>query len=141
MLGAEMAALRKSESIAQEGKLGLHKGHVAKTGGAASDVIVSKVFSADTIFVRSKSDGGAEKRISFSSLRGPRKNEASEAPFQDEAKEFLRKKLIGKHVRISVDGTKAANEGYEAKEVATVLSGDKNIGKLQSFSITGRTQI
>lgn len=129
LLGTEMAPLRKAEIAAQDGKKGLFKGHVAKAGGGvASDATVSKVLSADTIFIRNKA--GVEKRISISSIRAPKRNDSAEAPFQDEAKEFLRKKLIGKHVRVSVDGSKAASEGFEAKDVATVMSSnnDKNIG-------------
>ncbi|KAI0019736.1 tudor domain-containing protein [Xylariomycetidae sp. FL0641] len=126
MLGPKMAPLRAAEKKAQVGKLRLHKDHVAKsTEGATSDMIVSKVMSADTIFVRTKT--GAEKRISLSSVRGPRAGEPSEAPFRDEAKEYLRKKLIGKHVKVSVDGAKPATDDFEARDVATVTEKGKNI--------------
>jgi len=67
-------------------------------------------------------------RINFSSVRGPRNNEATEAPFKDEAKEYLRKKLIGKHVRVSIDGSKPASDDFEARDVATVTQGGKNVG-------------
>jgi len=126
MLGPKMAALRAAEKKAQAAKLRLHKGHVAKAaGGGTSDMIVSKVVSADTIFVRTKT--GDEKRISLSSVRGPRAGEPSEAPFRDEAKEYLRKKLIGKHVKVSVDGSKPASEEFEARDVATITEKGKNI--------------
>ncbi|KAI0600584.1 tudor domain-containing protein [Biscogniauxia sp. FL1348] len=126
LLGAKMAALRAAEKKAQQAKLRLHKDHVAKaTGGSTSDMIVSKIMSADTIFVRTKH--GAEKRISLSSVRGPRAGEPSEAPFRDEAKEYLRKKLIGKHVKVSVDGSKPASEEFEARDVATITEKGKNI--------------
>ncbi|KAI1275451.1 tudor domain-containing protein [Xylaria sp. FL0933] len=127
LLGSKMAGLRAAEKKAQAGKLRLHKDHVAKAAaGDSSDMIVSKVMSADTIFVRTKT-GDDEKRISLSSVRGPRAGEPSEAPFRDEAKEYLRKKLIGKHVKISVDGSKPATEGFEARDVATVTEKGKNI--------------
>ncbi|KAI1818519.1 putative transcription factor [Poronia punctata] len=126
MLGSKMAALRAAEKKAQAAKLRLHKSHVAKAaGGGTSDMIVSKVQSADTIFVRTKT--GEEKRISLSSVRGPRAGEPSEAPFRDEAKEYLRKKLIGKHVKVSVDGSKPASDDFEARDVATVTEKGKNI--------------
>ncbi|KAI1827739.1 putative transcription factor [Xylaria intraflava] len=127
LLGSKMAALRAAEKRAQAAKLRLHKGHVAKAagGGAASDMIVSKIMSADTIFVRTKT--GDEKRISLSSVRGPRPGEPSEAPFRDEAKEYLRKRLIGKHVKVLVDGSRAATEDFEARDVATVTEKGKNI--------------
>jgi staphylococcal nuclease domain-containing protein 1 len=126
LLGSKMAALRAAEKKAQAGKLRLHKDHVAKAGGVStSDMTVSKVMSADTIFVRTKT--GDEKRISLSSVRGPRAGEPSEAPFRDEAKEYLRKKLIGKHVKVSVDGSKPGSEEFEARDVATVTEKGKNI--------------
>ena len=47
-----------------------------------------------------------------------------------EAKEFLRRKLIGKHVRLSIDGKREAHEGYDEKEVASVTFANKNVGLL-----------
>ncbi|CAI4210802.1 unnamed protein product, partial [Parascedosporium putredinis] len=122
-----MPALRAAEKQAQGKKLRLHKNHVSKEGAGALDMIVSKVISADTIIVRNKA-GDVEKRISLSSIRGPRTNEQSEAPFREEAKEFVRKRLIGKHVSMSVDGSKPATDGFEARDVATVTEKGKNIG-------------
>lgn len=127
MLGSRMAALRAAEKQAQGKKLRLHKNHVSKEGAGSLDMIVSKVISADTIIVRNKA-GDVEKRISLSSIRGPRTNEQSEAPFREEAKEFVRKRLIGKHVSMSVDGSKPATDGFEARDVATVTEKGKNIG-------------
>ena len=127
LLGSKMAGLRAAEKKAQAGKLRLHRDHVAKTtSSGTSDMVVSKVFSADTIFVRTKT-GDDEKRISLSSVRGPRAGEPSEAPFRDEAKEYLRKKLIGKHVKVSVDGSKPATDDFEARDVATITEKGKNI--------------
>ncbi|RYP66805.1 hypothetical protein DL771_007603 [Monosporascus sp. 5C6A] len=125
LLGEKMAPLRAAEKKAQAAKLRLHRHHVAKGEASSSDMIVSKIVSADTIFVRTKN--GAEKRIGLSSVRGPRTGEPSEAPFRDEAKEYLRKKLIGKHVKVSVDGSKPASEGFEARDVATITEKGKNI--------------
>jgi staphylococcal nuclease domain-containing protein 1 len=134
LLGSDMQKLREAEKVAQTAKCGLFKDHVAKATaqGGNMEAIVTKVFSADTIFVRNRA--GVEKRINLSSVRGPRPSDQAEAPFRDEAKEFLRKKLIGKHVRMSIDGSRAATEEYDAKEVATITlnekSGDKNVGLL-----------
>lgn len=125
MLGEKMKPLRAAEQQAQSKKLRLHKHHVAKQG-STEEKIVGKILGADSIVVRNKT-GSEERRINLSSVRGPRVNEASESPFRDEAKEFLRKQLIGKSVKVTVDGKKPASEGFEAKEVATVTSGGKNI--------------
>ncbi|POR36938.1 Nuclease domain-containing protein 1 [Tolypocladium paradoxum] len=129
MLGDKMAALRAAEKQAQVKKLRLHKHHVAKADSGNQEMTVSKILGADTILVKNKA-GTAEKRISFSSVRGPRAGEPSESPFRDEAKEFLRQRLIGKHVKISIDGTKPATEGFDARDVATVTEKGKNVGLL-----------
>ncbi|KAB5562759.1 hypothetical protein GE09DRAFT_961323 [Coniochaeta sp. 2T2.1] len=129
LLGSDMAALRAAEKKAQAAKLRLHKHHVAKaTDSKDVEMTVTKIISADTIIVKTKT--GAEKRINFSSVRGPRTNESTDAPFRDEAKEFLRKKLIGKHVKVTIDGSKPAQDGFEAREVATVTAAGKNVGLL-----------
>lgn len=129
MMGTRMATFRSLEKDAQSKKLRLHKNHVSKTtAGGKMDMTVAKIVGADTIIVRNKA--GDERRINFSSCRGPRTGEPSEAPFKDEAKEFLRKKLIGKHVNISIDGSKPAADGFEARDVATVTEKGKNIGLL-----------
>jgi staphylococcal nuclease domain-containing protein 1 len=129
LLGADMAPLRQAEKRAQAAKKGLFKEHVAKSaGGSNLEATITKVYSADVVYVRNKA--GVEKRINISSVRGPRQGEAAEAPFREEAKEFLRKKLIGKHVRLSIDGSRPATGEYDAKEVATITHNDKNIGLL-----------
>ncbi|EHK47441.1 hypothetical protein TRIATDRAFT_298584 [Trichoderma atroviride IMI 206040] len=127
MLGEKMAPLRAAEKKAQSQKIRLHKHHVVKAETGDKEMTVTKIIGADTILVKAKGDS-AEKRISFSSIRGPRTNEPSESPFRDEAKEFLRSKLIGKHVKVSVDGTKPPSEGFEARDVATITEKGKNIG-------------
>jgi staphylococcal nuclease domain-containing protein 1 len=130
LLGTDMAGLRNAEKTAQTAKRGVFKDHVAKVTaqGGNLEAQVTRVFSADVIFVRNRA--GVEKRINLSSIRGPRPSEATEAPFRDEAKEFLRKKVIGKNVRLSIDGSRPATEEYDAKEVATITLGDKSIGLL-----------
>lgn len=129
LLGAEMPVLREAEKVAQAGKKGVFKDHVAKAAGAGTlEAHVTRVFSADVIYVRNRA--GVEKRINLSSVRGPRPSEAAESPFRDEAKEFLRKKVIGKHVRMSIDGSRPATGEYDAKEVATITLNDKNVGLL-----------
>lgn len=42
-------------------------------------------------------------------------------PYAFEAREFLRKKLIGQKVNVSVDYIKPANEGYPEKICATIM--------------------
>lgn len=128
LLGPHMAAFRHAEKAAKDGRKGLFTGLVASkgsAGGAAEDYIVSRVLNADTLFFRNKA--GQEKKLSLSSVRQPKPSDASQAPFGADAKEFLRKKLIGKHVKVTINGKKPATEGFEEREVATVVQGNTNV--------------
>ncbi|KAH0553197.1 hypothetical protein GP486_006627 [Trichoglossum hirsutum] len=131
MLGPSMATLRQAEKEAKENNLGLFKGHVAKGGSGAAknaEAIVSRVQNADTIYLRTKA--GVEKRVSLSSIRQPKSTDPKQSPFSAEAKEFLRKKLIGKHVKVTIDGKRPAQENFEEREMATVVFNDKNVALL-----------
>ena len=129
MLGGEMAALRQAEKHAKDNRVGLFQGHTS-TKGSAGDVeaVVTRIQTADTIYVRNKT--GTERRVSLSSVRQPKPTDPKQSPFQAEAKEFLRKRLIGKHIRLTIDGKKPASDGYEEREVATVTFNNKNAALL-----------
>ncbi|POS84544.1 hypothetical protein EPUL_004324 [Erysiphe pulchra] len=128
LLGAKMAPLREAEKKAMSAKRGLYKDHVPKNVGLNGNIEaqVTRILSPDIIFVRDRA--GVEKRISFSSVRGPRPTDPAESPFRDEAKEFLRKRIIGKNIRMSIDGSRPATDEYNSKDVATVTLNNKNIG-------------
>lgn len=124
LLGDDMTALRQAEKHAKDKNLGLFESYV-ETKASETDAIVARVMTADTIYLRNKS--GVESRASLSSIRQPKPTDPGQAPFQADAKEFLRKKLIGKHVRVTVDGKKAATTGFEEREVVTVNINNKNV--------------
>jgi staphylococcal nuclease domain-containing protein 1 len=128
MLGQKMGVLRGAEKMARESRSGLYKDVVAPraTRPGESEATVSRVQSADTLFVRNKT--GAEKRINLSSVRQPKPTDPKQSPWVAEAKEFLRKKLIGKHVKFHVDGKRPATEGYDEREMCTVSIQGKNVG-------------
>jgi staphylococcal nuclease domain-containing protein 1 len=128
LLGQRMGELRQAEKAAKDAHLGLFQGHVAQKKSAAGEMeaVVSRIQSADTMFLRGKS--GSERRINLSSVRQPKPTDPNQAPWGPEAKEFLRKKLIGKHVKFSIDGKRPASEGYDEREMATVQYQDKNVG-------------
>ena len=126
LLGGNMAALRRAEKQAKDSRLGIFKGLAQpKSSSAEAEVIITRVQTADTVYLRDKS--GEEKRASLSSIRQPKPTDPKQVPFQADAKEFVRKKLIGKHVKITKDGKKEANEGFEARDVITVTLNDKNV--------------
>jgi staphylococcal nuclease domain-containing protein 1 len=128
LLGQQMGVLRAAEKAAKDARVGLYQGHVAPKASAAGEheAVVSRVQSADTLFLRNKT--GAERRINLSSVRQPKPTDPKQSPWVPEAKEFLRKKLIGKHVKFHVDGKRPATEGYEEREMATVTFQNKNVG-------------
>ncbi|MCJ1452003.1 hypothetical protein MMC28_002343 [Mycoblastus sanguinarius] len=126
MLGVEMTSLRQAEKEAKDKRLGIFQGLVDKRSGAGEiDATITRVQTADTVYFRDKS--GEEKRASLSSIRQPKPTDPKQAPFQADAKEFLRKKTIGKHVRIAIDGKKAASEGFEERDVVTIMVNNKNV--------------
>jgi staphylococcal nuclease domain-containing protein 1 len=128
LLGSDMSALRQAEAEAKKAQRGVFRGHVAtQKAGSESDAIVSRVFSADTIFLRNNKTG-TERRINLSSVRQPKPSDPKQSPFQAEAKEFLRRRLIGKHVKFHIDGKRAATEGYDEREVATITEKGTNVG-------------
>lgn len=126
MLGESMLLLRHAEKHAKDNRLGLFQNMAApRAGGKETEVVVSRVQSADTIFVRYPD--GTEKRINLSSVRQPKPSDPKQSPFSADAKEFIRRKLIGKHVKVSVDGKRPATEGFEEREMATVVYSHKNV--------------
>lgn len=72
MLGNQMSSLRQAEKSAKDDRRGLFKGHAGQKNKSSGDIeaTVSKIVSADTVYIRNKS--GAEKRVSLSSIRQPK---------------------------------------------------------------------
>lgn len=73
MIGPDMSKLRAAEKAARDAKLRLWKEHIVKAKAPNSsnlDAVVSRVLSADTIFVRNKA--GDERKINLSSIRQPK---------------------------------------------------------------------
>ncbi|OZJ04390.1 hypothetical protein BZG36_02420 [Bifiguratus adelaidae] len=138
--------LRDAERAAKEKRLRIWTDYAAN--GAKSktsfDAQVIRIVSGDTILVRpAGASSKDDRRIQFSSIKQAPKGPGSDAPrpgakskdiketgYQFEAREALRKKLIGKTVKVSIDYIKPASEGFEEKECATVTIGDTNIAKV-----------
>lgn len=127
LLGNDMAQFRQAENAAKNARKGVFTGASASkaSGVQDADFTVSRVLNAETVFIRTRS--GDERKVTLSSIRQPKPTDPKQAPFGAEAKEFARKRLIGKHVKVSIDGKKPASEGFEEKEVATVTVNGKNI--------------
>jgi staphylococcal nuclease domain-containing protein 1 len=75
---------------------------VAKGGKPLEFVgTVTKIITTDMIMVSMPADG-TDRKITFSSIRGLKIKEPKEAAYNGEAREFLRSKLIGKDVKVTV---------------------------------------
>ncbi|KAN0109313.1 hypothetical protein V8E52_009497 [Russula decolorans] len=128
--------LRGADRAAKEKRIGLHAN--AATAPALSKSIsgtancserafegsVIRIWSGDQITVLTKD--GKERRVQLSSTRGPKLSDTKQAFYAHEAREFLRKKLIGKHVKVQVDFIRPREGEYEERESATVRVGNQN---------------
>jgi staphylococcal nuclease domain-containing protein 1 len=125
LLGNDMGQYRQAEAAAKKAGKGIFTGTKAAVGGAQeADYICVRVLNAETIFLRTRS--GEEKKVTLSSIRQPKPSDPKQSPFSADAKEFMRKRLIGKHVKVTINGKKPPSEGFEEREVATVISNGKN---------------
>jgi staphylococcal nuclease domain-containing protein 1 len=149
-----MERLRAAEKSAKEKRLCLFANvstpsAIAKTDSTTSngprifDATVVRVWSGDQISVVDK-DVAKEHRLQLSSTRGPkcaisnslrfehsddtthRLSDPKQAHYAQEAKEFLRKKLIGKHVKVNIDFVRPREGDFEERECATILYGGQN---------------
>ncbi|CAD6197725.1 unnamed protein product [Caenorhabditis auriculariae] len=139
--GAEK--LRSAEKQAKESKLRLWKSYQPTSSGVSGD---KKAFTAKVIeIVLSDAlvllkDDGSELKVHLSSIRLPRDAEEKPAvgrqfrplydiPFMFQAREFLRKRLIGKKVNVHIDYIQPKSEQFPEKTCATVKVGDLNIAE------------
>lgn len=144
---------RAAEAQAKARRLRVWKDYVPNPAADIPDgernytAVVEEIVNAETIVVRVGNDS---RRLNLASVRQPRApakeaaapaegaeaapkrrggNRMWDTPNAFEAREFLRKKLIGKKVQVTVDYVKPANEGYAAKTCATIKIGDVNIAE------------
>lgn len=141
--------LRAGERSAKERKVRIWRDYVAPTANLDQKdrqfvAKVMQVMNADAVVV--KMNSGEHKTIHLSSIRPPRLEGESQdknrklrplydIPYMFEAREFLRKKLIGKKVNVSVDYIRAATPATETvpafpeRTCATVTIGGINIAE------------
>ncbi|KAF9965273.1 hypothetical protein BGZ70_005143 [Mortierella alpina] len=128
--------LREAERKAQASKLRLWQDHVDKAKKGADhefDATVARVMTGDTIIVRTSK--GQERKLRLSNIKAPTRLAQQQkgfeiASFDYEAKEFLRKRLIGKNVHVTVDYVKPPSDQFpEPTHCATVKVGEINVGE------------
>lgn len=127
--------LRAAERDAKTNRLRLWKEYAPPNHGsdmAPYQAKVVEIVSGDTILVLATDN--VERRLSLSSIRAPKMNKNSE-PYAAEAKESLRKILIGKRVKITPEfkrtfpappGADAAAEGTTRTFCSCFYGGEKN---------------
>ncbi|CED84878.1 Transcriptional coactivator p100 [Phaffia rhodozyma] len=143
-----MDKLRAAEKAAQAKKLGVWENYVPTSGPAARaaaaavngsagskaadahresmlrtfDATVTRIWSADSVSVQEKGQT-TELRVQLASTRGTRASDPKQAYWADQAKEFLRKKLIGKSVQVTIDYVKPKEGDFDEKPCATIRFG------------------
>ncbi|KAI1796408.1 transcription factor [Ganoderma leucocontextum] len=130
-----MERLRAAEKTAKEKRACLYANAPApsaKSNGTAIngnvrqfEATVVRVWSADQVSVVDR-ESGKERRLQLSSTRGPKLSDLKQAYYAQEAREFLRKRLIGKHVKVHVDFVRPREGEYEERECATIRYGGQN---------------
>jgi len=112
--------LRETERSARQARIGMWHSYVAQPTNSAklSDKFsgtVSEIVSGDSLVVRDASSG-VERRVTLSSIRAPRgpTRDRPGEPWSAEAKEFLRQRLIGKEVSVSMEYTRKVPLGGAA---------------------------
>ncbi|WWC90066.1 uncharacterized protein L201_004999 [Kwoniella dendrophila CBS 6074] len=130
---------RAAEKSAKDRKLGLWEGYGTKANGASNgsaavasttkgnefDATVVRIWGSDQLSVVPKGEE-KERRLQLSSVRGPRGTDPKSTYWANEAKEFLRKRLIGKTVHVHIDYVKPREGEYEERECATITYGNAN---------------
>jgi len=120
--------LRSIEREAKQARKAMWANYVPQNTGQTklSDTFVGKVVeiaSGDTLIIKDV-NAGVERRVQLSSIRAPRPamRERPSEPHGNDAREFLRKKLIGKEVTVKMEynrkiqpmpGAEAAPAGEE----------------------------
>ncbi|CAI2334758.1 unnamed protein product [Caenorhabditis sp. 36 PRJEB53466] len=137
--------LRKAEKIAKEKRLRLWKSYQPTTTGVSGDrktftAKVTEVVLSDALVVQK--DDGSEVKVYLSSIRLPRETGEDKTPavgrqfrplydipFMFQAREFLRKRILGKKVQVQIDYIQPRSESFPEKTCATVKIGDLNIAE------------
>lgn len=141
--------LRAAERYAKEAKLRIWTNYTSNAPIiAAKDkeftATVMEVVNGDALVV--KMPNNSYKKIFLASIRPPREKNSSDEegkasvrpkgfkplydiPWMYEAREFLRKKLVGKKVNVTVDYIQPAKDNFPEKSCCTVIAGGVNIAE------------
>ncbi|THH26712.1 hypothetical protein EUX98_g7479 [Antrodiella citrinella] len=148
--GGGMERLRAAEKAAKEKRACLYtnvsapspksNGSAVNGGPRAFDATVVRVWSGDQISVVEK-EHGKERRLQLSSTRGPKNSDPKQAFYAQEAREFLRKRLIGKHVKVHIDFVRPKEGEFEERECATIRFGAQNLNVAEQLVERGLASV
>ncbi|KAL1117006.1 hypothetical protein AAG570_004334, partial [Ranatra chinensis] len=144
MKRADADRLRQAERFAKEKKLNLWKDYTPPPQVYKFVGTVMEVINGDALIV--KLPNGTLKKIFLASIRppreqssvppeenGPKMNKGKrllyDIPWLFEAREFLRKKLVGKKVNVTVDYIQPAKDNYPEKSCCTVTIASVNVAE------------
>ncbi|KAK0535582.1 hypothetical protein OC835_002326 [Tilletia horrida] len=148
-----MEKYRIAERTAKDKRIGIWKDYAPSASANAIagqpsakrtfEAVVGRIISGDTIHVFVDEDSTAngasdkqgklnERRIQLSSIRQALIKDPKQAGYANEARDFLRKRLIGKTVTVQIDYIKPKDGDFDERHYATVRSGGKetNIAEL-----------
>ena len=117
--------LRAAEKAAKAQRLRLWHDYVAPTpsidaasGAKEFDAVVVEAVSGDVLMVAEKKTG-VERRVHLASVRAPRvgneRRGVKAEPWAVEAKEFLRKRCVGKPCRVKMEYARKSNPGGDGE--------------------------
>ncbi|CAH0716552.1 unnamed protein product, partial [Brenthis ino] len=143
------ATLRTAERAAKDARLRIWTNYTSNAPViAAKDkeftATVMEVVNGDALVVKLPTN--VQKKIFLASIRPPREKNSPDdegkqsprpkgfkplydIPWMYEAREFLRKKLIGKKVNVIVDYIQPAKDNFPEKTCCTVMAGNTNIAE------------
>lgn len=124
---------RLAERQAKAAQLRIWKGYVPPTVTGSKEFVgtVIEVVGGDLLVVKVETgkEAGEERKVSLASLRAPRQGNVKKGdrgePWAAEAKEFLREKVIGRSVVVTVEYEReiAVGERKEKRSCASVVIG------------------
>lgn len=127
--------LRAAETEAKSKKLRLWKNYEQRIKSESDTWIgtVVEVVNADALIV--ENEAKEQKKLFLASVRAPPRPEGGDkitralydVPFMFEAREFLRTRLVGKKVRVTVDYIQPKSDAYPEKVCASVFTMDGNV--------------
>lgn len=132
-----MTKYREAEKNAKDKRLNVWQSYapaaknedafVANTFSRTFEATVLRIISGDTILVR-RNDNSGEQRLQLSSIRQPSTKDEKQAGYAHEARELLRKRLVGKVVSVNVDYIKK-EQGTDDRLFATIraITGNKEL--------------